>query len=82
MGITCKQATEYIVKKEEGKVTARQRFLLWRHLAICSLCRLFQVQNKIIVKSLSAPFAEDDTTLSEQDKQVIVGAMRTHGEAK
>ena len=49
--ITCKQAIDYISKKEEKKLSAAQRFRLWKHLASCSLCRIFSVQNKMIAKA-------------------------------
>ena len=51
--ITCKQAVDYISKKEESRLSGTQRFALWRHLAICSLCRIFSVQNKVIAKAMS-----------------------------
>lgn len=43
--ISCKEAVDYIIKKEEGKLSLLQRISLWRHLAICSLCRIFSIQN-------------------------------------
>jgi hypothetical protein len=46
--ITCKKAVDYISKKEEGKLSFLQRVQLWRHLAICSLCRSFADQNHTI----------------------------------
>ncbi|MCU0335502.1 MAG: hypothetical protein MUF62_10740 [Chitinophagaceae bacterium] len=50
--ITCAQAVDYLSKKEEGKLTLRQRYQLWRHLLACSLCRLFRVQTKHLTRSL------------------------------
>ena len=76
MGITCKQATEYIIKKEEGRVTATQRFQLWRHLAICSLCKFFYNQNRVMATALSKETVPDDVTLSAEEKESIVKAIK------
>ncbi|MES2647972.1 MAG: hypothetical protein V4717_13920 [Bacteroidota bacterium] len=67
--ISCKQAVDLISKKEEAKLSATQRFALWRHLAVCSLCRTFSVQNKIIKKALTQ---EDYRVLTTEEKEVIV----------
>lgn len=48
MGITCKQAVDYISKREEGRLSSAQRFRLWQHLAICRFCRLFNRQNALL----------------------------------
>lgn len=50
--ISCKKATTFIVKKEEGKLTIKQRLQLWLHLSICSFCKLFLKQNKLISSHL------------------------------
>ena len=71
MKITCKQAVHYISKKEEGKLSATQRFALWRHLAICSLCRIFSQQNKTIAKAIKE--ADDSgTALRVEDKEAMM----------
>ena len=69
--ITCKQAVHYISKKEEGKLSAAQRFALWRHLAICSLCRLFSQQNKTIVKALKEVH-DSGPALKLEDKEEMI----------
>lgn len=71
--ITCKQAVNYISKREEKKLSAWQRVQLWQHLTVCSLCRLFAQQNKAITKALSGFNKGDaDSLLSEKDKQQII----------
>lgn len=67
--ISCKQAVDFISKKEEGKLSSSQRFALWRHLAECSLCRTFSVQNKIIGKAMKQIETRD---LSAAEKEIIV----------
>ncbi len=59
--ITCRQAVDFISKKEESKLSPVQRFSLYKHLGECSLCRIFSVQNKIIVKAIQQ---NDSVTLS------------------
>jgi predicted anti-sigma-YlaC factor YlaD len=69
--ITCKQAVDYISKKEEGRLSAPQRFALWRHLGDCSLCRTFSAQNKIIIQALSET-ARDQALLTPGEKEGII----------
>jgi hypothetical protein len=75
--ITCKQAVIYISKKEEGKLTAAQRFRLWRHLTQCSLCRIFSSQNKIISRLAKNKPSEE---LTDADKEKIVSVALSSGE--
>jgi predicted anti-sigma-YlaC factor YlaD len=72
MKITCKQAVDYISKKEEGKLSATQRFGLWRHLAICSLCRMFSAQNKIIARAMAA---EPESGLTAGEKEAMIKSI-------
>lgn len=72
--ITCKQAVNYISKKEEGKLTAWKRFQLWKHLAGCSLCRTFNIQNKVIAKALSG-YKTPAATLTQEQKTEIAQAV-------
>ena len=69
--ISCKEAVHYILKKEEGKLSIPERISLWRHLAVCSLCRIFSQQNKII--NIAMKRKRDRTlTLSEEEKEHII----------
>lgn len=70
--VTCKKAIDLISKKEEGKITLWQRFQLWKHFAECSLCKLFNIQNKTIVDAL--PYIQHDISepLSAEEKKEIV----------
>jgi hypothetical protein len=62
--ITCKEAVEFILRKEERKLSIIQRIKLWRHLTICSLCRIFSLQNKVMNEAMK----------HRRDKQVILSA--------
>jgi hypothetical protein len=62
--ITCKEAVEFILMKEERKLSLIQRIKLWRHLTICSLCRIFSLQNKLMNEAMK----------QRRDKQVILSA--------
>jgi hypothetical protein len=70
MKITCKQAVNYISKKEEGKLSAVQRFALWRHLAVCSLCRRFSDQNKVIGKAMRE-MNNSSVILTQEEKDTM-----------
>lgn len=50
--ITCKQATEFVLKREEVKLSLKQLLQLYAHLAICKFCRSFYKQNDLINKAL------------------------------
>lgn len=80
MGINCKTAVDYISKKEEGKLSLVQRFHLWRHLAICYLCKRFEKQNKIIIDSFKMHSAS--VSVNEQlnvvEKQSIIKVLEEH----
>lgn len=76
ISITCKQAVDYISKREESKLSASQRFGLWCHLLTCSLCRLFARQNKMIIKALKQQ-QEDDRHLSPEEKQKMIDDILT-----
>ncbi|MGN6490597.1 MAG: hypothetical protein ACTHLE_01275 [Agriterribacter sp.] len=73
--ITCKEAVDYISKKEEKKLSVLQRLQLMRHLAICSLCRLFAKQNKTITEALSKTHHEQEHHLTPEEKERIINAM-------
>lgn len=73
--INCKQAVNYISIKEEGKLTAWKRFQLWKHLAGCSLCRVFNIQNKMIAKALSGHQLPVENTLTQEQKTEIAQAV-------
>lgn len=70
--ITCKQAIDYISKKEERKLSSWKRFQLWKHLAVCDLCSRFSVQNKLLVKFLSGQQDNEQHQLTEIKKQEII----------
>jgi hypothetical protein len=66
--ITCKKAVDYISKKEEGKLSLWQRVQLWRHLAICGLCRRFAEQNDTIKAMFQMPGHHHHLTDDEKKK--------------
>ncbi len=77
MGINCKTAVDYISKKEEGKLSLVQQFHLWRHLAICYLCKSFEKQNKIIIDSIKIHSSTNSVNelLNKEEKQSIIKAL-------
>ncbi len=69
--ISCKQATQYILKKEEGKLSVKKRFQLWLHLGICSFCKLFMHQSIMINKTVKKSADKIVSVLPESDKKKI-----------
>ena len=70
--ITCKEATNFISIKEEGKLSFKQRIQLLLHLGICSLCELFYKQNKIITQRSAHLDEHTNATLSQPEKEAII----------
>ncbi|CAN5655013.1 hypothetical protein BH10BAC2_BH10BAC2_01070 [soil metagenome] len=74
--ITCMEATNFISLKEEGKLSLKQYIQLWLHLGICSLCKLFYRQNKIITKSTGKLHEHTTAKLSAAQKETIISKMK------
>ena len=72
--ISCKEAVEYILKHEEQKLSFLQRMELWRHLAMCSLCKIFAAQNSEINQVIKQR-KSNTHGLSEQDKEKIIRSV-------
>lgn len=69
--ITCKDAVHFVLKNEEGKLTLHERLSLWRHLAICHLCRIFSRQNRLINRVM-AQRKERYLTLEASEKEKMI----------
>jgi hypothetical protein len=74
MMITCKQATLLLAKKEEGTLGWVGKIKLRGHLAICSICRRFEIQTRFISKHASEIYA--DATLSVERKEKIRSVLK------
>lgn len=70
--ISCKQATDFISKKEEGKLSVKQILQLWLHLGVCSFCKLFYKQSKIIASQATHLHDHLDIKLSQPEKDAII----------
>lgn len=73
--ITCGEATDFISKKEERKLSFLQKIQLSIHLYICDLCRLFSKQNKIIIKSIPGMDDHSDASLSELQRNEMIRVL-------
>lgn len=70
--INCKEASILSTKKAEGEITLKERILLFFHLRVCAMCKLFDKQNKFISKHASNKNIEDTSLkLSDEDKKKI-----------
>lgn len=67
--ITCKQSTEWVIKKEQKKLSVKEKLLLLSHLAICSYCRLFQKQSSFINKALNNIESKEIFNLTSEEKK-------------
>ncbi len=75
--INCKEATRLISQQEEAKLSFAQRLQLWLHLSICSFCRLFYKQNKIITHHMPHVDKHSDDTLTQSEKEAIIAALES-----
>lgn len=67
--LSCKKATWLISLKEEGKLTFTQKIQLRMHLAVCSMCKLFEKQTLFISKNARHLLEHSHTTLSSDSKE-------------
>jgi hypothetical protein len=70
--ITCKKATEYIIQREEGKLSFKKHVQLWLHFGICGLCKLFSKQSKYISRNAPHLHEHIKDALSQTDKSAII----------
>lgn len=73
LNISCKKATYLLSKKEENKLSWLERMKLRTHLAMCSLCRRFEIQTGFIGKHAAHVHAE--ATLSPGAKEKMQSAL-------
>ena len=71
--ISCKKATYLVSKKEEGKLNWIESIQLRSHMAICSLCRLFEKQTQKITNLVKN--IDYNEPLKEDIKQGIIEKM-------
>jgi hypothetical protein len=67
--ITCSDATNYVSKREEGKLSLKLRFRLFLHFLICKYCHLFARQNKLITNKVK--HLHTTNSLTEFEKEQI-----------
>ncbi|HEY0742585.1 MAG TPA: hypothetical protein VGD40_14015 [Chryseosolibacter sp.] len=69
--ISCKEAVRFILVKEEGKLSVGRQLSLWRHLAICSLCRIFSLQNNLMNEAIKQ-WPAKPLALTEIEKEEMI----------
>ncbi|MEO5782916.1 MAG: hypothetical protein ABIQ07_06580, partial [Ginsengibacter sp.] len=74
--ITCKQSTEWVIKKEYKKLSVKENLQLLSHMTICSFCRLFQSQNLLISKALYASKSKEIFQLSAKEKNNLLQSVK------
>jgi hypothetical protein len=78
--ISCKEAVDHINKKEEAKISFLQQVQLWNHLAICSLCKRFAAQNKMLTQLFKKTEAPKDIQFSTEEKSKLIHTLATSEE--
>lgn len=67
--ISCKEATFLITKKEERALSLKQQIQLAVHASMCSFCKKFETQSKIIHEE-SKHIISDDSPSDEARKKI------------
>ncbi len=70
--ISCKKSTELVIQKEEGRLSANQRFQLFSHMAICRFCRLFALQSSIINRAFHKNANQENLHLTDEEKDELI----------
>lgn len=52
--LSCCHATLLMEKKLSGTISPKERFLLWAHLKICQICKLYQRQLSCLDQQLNS----------------------------
>jgi hypothetical protein len=74
--IHCKQAVDFVSKREELKLSRMEVMQLRLHLFICAGCRRFVKQNAYVVKAMKRyGEKQDGKGLTEGDRDRIVRGM-------
>ena len=74
--ITCKQSTEWVIKKEYKKLSVKENLQLLSHMAVCSFCRLFQKQNSLISKALYKSESGEIFHLTSEEKKDLLHSVQ------
>lgn len=77
--MNCREATLVAQKKIEGKVSTSEQLGLWLHLAMCSLCRLFNQQTELISKEaakLNSPVLPIDAEKKEKMVELLKDKLK------
>lgn len=74
--ISCRQSTEWVVKKADEKLSVKQNLQLLSHLAICSFCRFFNQQNELIDKAVYKNVQMQSPFLGINDKEEIYQSVQ------
>lgn len=74
--ISCRQSTEWVIRKEQGKLSVKQNVQLLSHLAICSFCRLFSDQSSLIDIAMKTCKSEDAYQLSSKEKEELLKSVQ------
>ncbi len=74
--ITCKQSTEWVVKKEYKKLSVKENLQLLSHMAICSFCRLFESQSSLITKALYTSKSKALFQLTTKEKTDLLNSIQ------
>ena len=74
--ITCKQSTEWVIKKEHKRLSVKETLQLLSHMAVCSFCRLFQKQNSLVSKAFHKSERREIFHLTSNEKKELLHSVQ------
>jgi len=74
--LSCEQATFLMSKKEEGKLSLKEKIQLRLHLRICDFCTRFQQQVRFFTRHAAHSHEHTSAILREEKKEEIRELMR------
>lgn len=69
--LSCERATFLMSKKEEGKLTLKEKLQLKLHLRICDFCTRFQKQVRFFTTHAPDTHLHTHRNMSEEAKQAL-----------
>jgi hypothetical protein len=74
--ISCKEATEMVVKQPSKHFSLWDKMRLWMHLAMCRFCALFARQNKLMDELSSHLDEAVSVTMPDASKSKVLEELQ------
>lgn len=66
--LNCSEATMLMAKREEGKISLKDRVQLYLHTSMCAFCRKFDKQSLLIGKECRHVHTDEKLSVNAKEK--------------